>query len=237
MKPKKILLQTLSPFGEWQHPKGLQIVDAKCGLRLQKNFNSLFGHFKKIKCPIFIGHPDENPTKALLPVGEVKAIEILEDSIAVLCAYDDDIYEKILKKEIQNMSARWEMKKIKNGVFTPIRLISIGLTNNPNIAGSGKILNVPTEQNLENLNLKADEFSNSILSISEGLNSCLTKIEKLESVRIKKIPDSGKLPTVQILPKQSVAKFNLAELAKERMKDSSLTYTAAFAQVKKEFLA
>ena len=127
----------LSPFGNWPHAKGNQVVD---GLAADRMKSASEGFFPR-EIPIYVGHPDEKSARCKdKRVGVVRKIFKAEDGILVEAQYDDATFEKIKSGEIRCMSPRWEMDKIGDGEFRPVRLVSVGLTNNPNIAGSGRII-------------------------------------------------------------------------------------------------
>ena len=46
------------------------------------------------------------------------------------------------------MSPRWEMQSLGNGMYRPVRLVSVGLTNNPNIKGCGIIIDTLPQQRI-----------------------------------------------------------------------------------------
>ena len=137
MKRNNTLIQVLSPFGNWAHAKGNQVVD---GLAADRMKSASEGFFPR-EIPIYVGHPDEKSARCKdKRVGVVRKIFKAEDGILVEAQYDDATFEKIKSGEIRCMSPRWEMDKIGDGEFRPVRLVSVGLTNNPNIAGSGRII-------------------------------------------------------------------------------------------------
>ncbi len=137
-----------------------------------------------------MGHPDESLKKSKLKkeiVGYVEKIIPLDDGIAVLCTYDDEHYEKILKKELRSMSPRWKTLALDNGSFMPIELISIGLTNEPNIDSSGEILS-PSKALLQEKYSEENLYIKSTLrrEIKSGiLNSknCINAINKIKDIQ------------------------------------------------------
>ena len=131
------LLQVLCPFGIWNHPRGKQLIDEKSA---QKMKNAEMFLFRKI--PIFVGHPDENINVKAIVVGWIKEICITKGGIAILAAYSQKAYDDILSGKLRAMSPRWKMERISGGVFRPVDLLSIGLTNEPNIPSSGKIIEI-----------------------------------------------------------------------------------------------
>ncbi|MFI3290567.1 MAG: phage protease [Opitutales bacterium] len=187
---KNKLIQVISPYGKWSHSKGLQIVDKNSALKMAKNFPSELWQklFKKI--PIYLGHPDEYNKKSALKkqiIGYVEKIIALDDCIAGVCTYNNEVYKKILEKELRSMSPRWKTLDLEDGTFMPIELISVGLTNEPNIANAGEILSASTLLNQrETLSKKALKEKSIYESLSQSiLNSkkCIQRLKELKNIQ------------------------------------------------------
>ncbi|HSI84239.1 MAG TPA: phage protease [Candidatus Methylacidiphilales bacterium] len=132
----------LSPYGEFPHTMGLQVVNRTSASAMASNFNSMLGKLKRAfgGCPFYIGHPDL-PGSA--NAGEDRAYGWIEE----LQARDDGFYGRVKwtesgKKLIADgdykfYSPFWQCRQTgsANGrkILSPERLISAGLTNNPNI--------------------------------------------------------------------------------------------------------
>lgn len=118
-----------------------------------------------------------------------------------------------------------------------MKLISVGLTNNPNIAESGKILGFgrARPQNAEGLGEAAKRISKAANGISEcakkaaELGDGLRKIGVSERMRARK--KSAENPDT---PKRACA--TLAEMARERSRRLGEPYTKSFAEIKKRHL-
>ena len=233
MKFKNALLQLLCPFGQWPHEKGLQIVDRDAAGRLAANFKSsgIFG--TGIKCPIFIGHPDDGPRKFKRrpkPVGAVEGLAEAEGGIVVLCSYEDKTYADIIDGKIKRMSPRWRMEDIGDGKFRPEKLLSVGLTNNPNIPDSGRIVNVD-----------ADVRGKSLSAILKRISCAAAKAQKCSDKMVKIVHNAPVLQRTEISTRKSAAivppcKPDLTSMAKERMRQTGLPYTSCFAAVRRETL-
>lgn len=137
----KTCVQILAKLGEYSHPNGIQNgiqrIDEQSFLKMKTKLKRWFS--KRI--PIYRGHSDEFTSlfhKRELKtkeVGSVNDLILTEDAILVVSEYTDEAYESV--KNGQLLSPRWEMQPLGNNYFRPIKLISIGLTNNPNIPESG----------------------------------------------------------------------------------------------------
>ena len=92
MKRNNTLIQVLSPFGNWAHAKGNQVVDALAADRMKSASEGFFPR----EIPIYVGHPDEKSTRCKdKRVGVVRKIFKAEDGILVEAQYDDATFEKI----------------------------------------------------------------------------------------------------------------------------------------------
>lgn len=225
------LLQVLSPFGEWKHSKGNQVVDEIAAKKMIHNSQKLFA--KKI--PIYIGHPDENNAHCTdKKVGEIERIFKTSKGILVSAKYNDDSYSKIKTGKIKALSPRWEMEHISDDKYRPIRLISVGLTNNPNILTSGKIIDVFDISEQQNKSLvEINRIKNCCSRLINKAKQSNEKIEKLNTniyknnviQRINKINNDDCFNN----------KTSLKDVSKEARKislSSGEAYTKVFARLK-----
>lgn len=232
MKPNKQLLQVLAPYGKWQHAKGLQIVDEIAAKEMKANFEKIFSR----EIPIYIGHPDEHsqPRKTE-QVGRIEKIFLVKNGIVVCANYNEQSYKKILSGEIKNLSPRWEMQPLADGTYRPIRLVSVGLTNNPNIKGSGEIIDVNVKQNSQQRLHDIEKFS----LLNAKTNSLFCKAKKVQ-MHLEKL--ANKISTISV--QKQLNKFNktnqttcVKEISKKAIDISLKTgmpYSKAFAKLRKE---
>ena len=173
----KELVQVLCPYGEWKHSRGMQVVDFESARRMKRSMlilRALGG------IPIYIGHPDDYPDGEKVPVGKIVGIFSTHDGIAVVARYSDSVCGRILKKEISAMSPRWQMEKLPDGKYRPVRLLSVGLTNNPNIPLSGTIISaVPDGKNISKLVGCAAGTLERIKKTESFAKGCAKKMETL----------------------------------------------------------
>lgn len=131
----------LFDYGVYPHFQGLQEVSYSACQGLAHSFNSLLNKLKRkfLGVPIYIGHPDDphfsgqpghTDTKAY---GWVAGLEAKGDGLWVKLSLSKEGAELVQNKFYKFLSPRWEMVKTKKGTYIPLKLISIGLTNHPNI--------------------------------------------------------------------------------------------------------
>lgn len=136
LKPIKLF-----DYGTYPHFQGLQEVSYKACKGLAHTFNSLLHKLKRkfLGVPIYIGHPDD-PYFSGLPghtdtkaYGWVEGLEAKADGLWIQLRFSKEGSQLIENKAYKFLSPRWEMIKTPKGTYQPIKLISIGLTNHPNI--------------------------------------------------------------------------------------------------------
>lgn len=240
-KPR--ILQILSPYGKWKHPRGLQIVDGLSARKMRAAFNGAISKISGRKIPIFIGHPDDKLSGRALPkpVGYIREILETDGGIAVESEYDDNAYRDVLSGKYTGLSPRWEMKRIEGESFRPVRLISAGLTNNPNIPESGRILKIGAAKNgpeMADFAARAADSERRCGRILGMAQKCLERAKensariKSEAVgaRIEKLSGAG---GAEAGKKISAAK--LSEMALERSKSLGEPYSRSFAILRREY--
>ncbi len=235
MKFDREILQVLCPFGEWKHARGMQVVDEESA-RLMKRAAS-WSPISSI--PIYIGHPDDSPSKKKpKAVGRIKRICLTKDGIAVVAMYSEESYQKVVNGTFVAMSPRWQMTHIKDEKFRPVKLISVGLTNNPNIPESGRILKVTkddlskTASIAKQTNERLDKCLMKIRNISNDANNTRKQIDVIKiSERISQRTTEQKSST-----ERKIDSRRMANIARERSERLGEPYTKSFAYVKNQIL-
>lgn len=227
MKSDRELLQVLCPFGEWPHTKGMQVVDEESARKMKR----AAAWSAAVGIPIYVGHPDDEGIKAEA-VGRVKRICPTADGIAIVAAYPQKTYEKIIGGEFKAMSPRWRMQKLDDGRYRPVKLLSVGLTNNPNISESGKILGFGS-RGLSQTAERSRAAAAKIGKLAEEIESCAKIAESLRKSAAE-ATISGRLAARKNVGERP--KMKLAELARERSRRLGEPYTKSFAAVKKQKL-
>ena len=85
--------------------------------------------------PVFVGHPDVEPQK--YPdhrrYGSILGMEAREKALFVRVAWNDLGTHNKQQKHFVYPSVAWEIEPHKDGTVIPARLVSVGLTNRPNM--------------------------------------------------------------------------------------------------------
>ncbi|MDR1890670.1 MAG: phage protease [Puniceicoccales bacterium] len=127
----------LANFGEYAHQKGTQLFDVQAAERIIDSFHSLRGRLMRRfqGLPIFIGHPDdpEFASKNSKIYGRIENIKTDDDALWILVKWTDIGQELFKNGILRHLSPRWLTVPTKDGKLSPKRLLSVGLTNHPNI--------------------------------------------------------------------------------------------------------
>lgn len=246
MKAKfdKPLVQVLSPYGEWPHRLGMQLVDEKSleSMKSAARFSALVG----CGIPVYVGHPDESPRSKARPVGKISRIFSLGDGIGVEAKYTEEAFRKISSGKLKSMSPRWRMQKLPDGRFRPIKLISAGLTNNPNIPESGRVVGaLPAGLSSARARAeKAEEISRRAKSAAERAQKCSESARRLGELsraatvearmRLAKPPAKTGGESLNPAPKK-ISPREMADLAARRSEELGEPYSKSFAAIRRQF--
>lgn len=85
--------------------------------------------------PVFVGHPDVEPKKYAdhRRYGSILGMEAREKALFVRVAWNDLGTHNKAQKHFVYPSVAWEIEPHKDGTVIPARLVSVGLTNRPNM--------------------------------------------------------------------------------------------------------
>jgi phage I-like protein len=127
------------PYGNYPHKVGLQKFDAASGAQLVTAFNSIIGKISRIfspGVPIYRGHPDvpgrPDSDPSAPAVGWVDGITAENDGVRLGVKWNADGMEDIERARFRFYSPNWALRAVSGGL-QPVRLLSVGLTNNPRI--------------------------------------------------------------------------------------------------------
>lgn len=133
----------LAVYGIHPHSNGRQQFSKEAAREMVRYFNSLRGRLARRfgGIPVYIGHPDDpafvrqpghQDTRAYAWIEELQA---REDGLWALPRWSAAGEEILNNAFYKFLSPRWAMKPLGDGIYQPARLLSVGLTNRPNIPG------------------------------------------------------------------------------------------------------
>ena len=139
------------------------------------------------------------------------------------------------------------MEKLPDGRFRPIKLISAGLTNNPNIPESGRVVGALTADpaSARARAEKAGEISRRAKSAAERAQKCSESARRLRELsraatveaRMRLSKPSAKTGGGEILnpaPKK-ISPREMADLAARRSEELGEPYSKSFAAIRRQF--
>jgi phage I-like protein len=141
----------LIPYGDHPHKNGVQRLTRETAETMVSNFNGFLAKLGRLfgGMPVYIGHPDDpafsNQHTDARAYAWIMGMEAREDGLALIPKWSKPGEEIVSNAHYKWFSPRWACKEIgrENGraILAPARLISVGLTNMPNIAGIPPLAN------------------------------------------------------------------------------------------------
>lgn len=133
----------LVEYGEHHHPRGIQVFSRQSADQLVANFNSFRSKLARTfgGLPIYIGHPDDNDFKGqpghtdTRAYGWVMDMQARPSGLFILPKWSPEGLKIIQNAFYKYLSPRWSMSPVGLQTYEPYKLISVGMTNNPNIQG------------------------------------------------------------------------------------------------------
>lgn len=141
------------PYGEWPHEKGLQRFGKPEAEEMVRYFKGTWNRIKRavVGMPIFRGHPDvaglanQYPDKATY--GAIADLEVRDHGLALRPILSTAGAALVNEKGLKFFSPHWlaRTRPPEGGrpVFAPALLVSIGLTDRPNISGTSLVNDQP----------------------------------------------------------------------------------------------
>lgn len=238
----------IAGYRDYLHPAGVQRVSKQAAENMQQHFNSAVSRVKRAlgigqhRIPIYRGHPDaaafaNNEGHSDTTVyGSVDQVEAREDGLYVHVAWANE-WEQLRDKLSWRFSPRWAMRHVSGRVFEPRKLISIGLTDRPNLpdaAFANSQKNIAMNELLKQLLAKLGFANERITATEQGaadavsLSEALAKLGSIETELANEKAEHAK--TKQSLEAAHSAKTTAeTEAANERQERAKLVVDAAVA--------
>ena len=136
----------LIPYGMWRHTMGWQKFGREEANAICNSFTSWLSRIMgritgaKVGLPVFNGHPDQKEYESEFPdkteYGQVESMEAKDDGLSVRMVLSNAGAE-LVKKGLRFISPRWDAhpvgEKEDATIWSPFRILSIGLVKRPNI--------------------------------------------------------------------------------------------------------
>ncbi len=132
----------VAPYGEHPNRVGLQVFNQAAAEKIVASFNSVASKIGRLfrGAPIYAGHPDVDPARwpDSRRLGKIVALEARNDGLYAKAEWNTLGVENNEQGFYVYPSPRWLCEKATKGI-SPVELISVGLTNTPNIRSSAPV--------------------------------------------------------------------------------------------------
>ena len=134
----KLFKLHLSPYGTFEHPEGMQHISFEDAQRCIRKTRTLKFRLGLKKIPVYLGHPDDPLFKIEHSdpriYGYVKNLCADRDGLWVFVKLTKYGHTFLSKSPQQYLSPRWVLCKTETQTsYHPERLLSVGLTQHPNL--------------------------------------------------------------------------------------------------------
>ncbi len=225
----------LAPYGDFQHSQGIQRFTKEDAEGLCNEFNGLLGlPSRLLGLPWYIGHPDHPKFKDRYPdtkaYGRIKGLQAREEGLFANVKWSAAGEDLIRSEAFHGHSVNWGAVK-RAGVWRPVRIKSVGFTNEPNIPVTPVTLANEVEESmkqqmLEKLGLPADATDEQILAAVDLANEAKQRAD--QAATEKATAEAAKLEAETALANETAAK-TAAETAAETLKAEKLKAEEALA--------
>jgi hypothetical protein len=206
----------LAPYGDFQHSQGIQRFTKEDAEGLCNEFNGLLGlPSRLLGLPWYIGHPDHPKFKDRYPdtkaYGRIKGLQAREEGLFANVKWSAAGEDLIRSEAFHGHSVNWGAVK-RGGVWRPVRIKSVGFTNEPNIPVTpvtlaNEIDDSMKEQLLQKLGLKADATDEEILAAVDLANEA--KLHADQAATDKATAEAAKSQAETALANERKARIGL----------------------------
>ncbi len=132
----------VAPYGDHPNRVGLQVFNEAAAQKIVESFNSVSAKIGRLfrGLPIYAGHPDVDPARwgDDRRLGKITALEARNDGLYAQASWNSLGAENNAQGFRVFPSPRWLCEKVSKGIM-PVELVSVGLTNTPNIRSSAPV--------------------------------------------------------------------------------------------------
>ncbi|MDR2664512.1 MAG: phage protease [Puniceicoccales bacterium] len=132
----------LVDYGEYAHRLGVQVVDREGAVAMADRFHSLWARLARRfrGVPVYVGHPDDSEFRGQVghsdtrAYGWVQRLDARENGLWIRVRWSPAGRQLLEGAHYKFLSPRWEMERRDGDRLHPRVLLSVGLTNSPNMA-------------------------------------------------------------------------------------------------------
>jgi len=139
------------PYGDHPHAQGIQRLDRAAAQAMVAHFSSFAARLGRLfgGVPIYVGHPDDPRLANQFPdrkaYGWIMALEARDDGLYLQTKWSAAGQDLLANAHYKWFSPFWgcrnDGQEHGRAILRPVRLVSIGLTNTPNIEGIPPLAN------------------------------------------------------------------------------------------------
>jgi phage I-like protein len=205
----------ITPYGEYPNEYGTQVVNKEYAQDVVDAHNSLLGKLGRLfrGVPVYRGHPDARPD--IWPddrrYGRYNALEARNDGLYGKPAWNSLGTENIKEGFYVYPSPAWHFKSLGDGKIAPTRLVSVGLTNLPNIREVAPLTNsvsATTAKSEHPPTHKATEDSSSKALATEDKPTLTKEQIAVNEEQKKKLCEALGLDPANTTPEQLIIAMN-----------------------------
>lgn len=171
----------ITPWGDFDNRVGMQRITKDDGNAMVTAFNSLRSRLTRafMGLPVFVGHPDMDPAGYAdkRRYGRINELKVREDGLYGLVSLNDLGKQAISEGHYLFASPAWNLRRDGRTV-RPTELISVGLTNTPQIPGDPWAKNETEGTNMPQW-LKDILISASLLKADDTEDTAKTAVNEL----------------------------------------------------------
>jgi hypothetical protein len=161
------------PYGDHPHAKAVQRLTRAIAENMVSNFKSFGARLGRFfgGLPIYVGHPDDPALSNQFPdkkaYGWIMDIEAREDGLYLKPKWSGAGEELLANAHYKWFSPFWGCRRAAGAkIVEPVRLVSLGLTNTPNIPGILPLANEEGNKQNEKGDDEVKEFLLTLLGLA-----------------------------------------------------------------------
>jgi hypothetical protein len=235
----------IASFRDYGHTKGVQRVDEAAAHAMANAFNGAVSRVKRwltgsSGLPVYRGHPDDGSFADhddTTVYGRIDQVEARADGVYAHITWANE-WETLQAERRWRMSPRWLMRQNADGSYSPTKLISLGLTDRPNLPDASFANSTTSAMNLLKLLLAKLGFGEDRITATETNSEGAITPDEAESALAKMTEKSDEAEKAKaelasanerILALETAKAAALATAANERAARATLAVDAAVA--------
>jgi phage I-like protein len=227
----------LTPWGDFPNVKGLQRIEKTDGDNMVAAFNSLRSRASRLflGLPVYVGHPDVAPDRYpdKRRYGRINALDSRADGLFAQVAFNDLGKLVIEQGHFTFASPAWYLRQDGQHI-RPVELISVGLTNSPQIPGDPWAKNETKDSPGENIGHPMPEWLKKLLTTAGLLKAdgteqdAQTAVNELVTTRGRVTELETKLTTATNERTAAVAERDAVRAVRDSLGTQVSNLTTAF---------